>query len=104
MFIYVLILSIGILQCIQEEGPLQILKQVVDYPCLFKKVMSFFGKIKNGIDKGVISLRNSKIFKKKEKKETNENEPEITDTDIAIAKLKSEKRNINELLRKVLVD
>ena len=104
MFIYVLILSIGILQCIQEEGPLQILKQVVDYPCLFKKVMSFFGKIKNGIDKGVTSLRNSKIFKKKERKETNENEPEITDTDIAIAKLKSEKRNINELLRKVLVD
>ena len=69
-----------------------------------KKVMSFFGKIKNGIDKGVTSLRNSKIFKKKEKKETNENEPEITDTDIAIAKLKSEKRNINEVLRKVLVD
>lgn len=66
--------------------------------------MGIIGKVKDGIGKGVESLRNSKIFKKRDKKKENNNEPEISETDIAIAKLKSEKRNINELLRKVITN
>lgn len=68
---------------------------------MFVKRMSFVPKLKNGFGKTVSKIRNSKLFKKKDKKEKNPDGPSITDTDIAIAKLKSEKRNINELIRKV---
>lgn len=67
-----------------------------------RKEMNFGTKLKNGFRNTITKLRNSKKSKKKDKKEEeNADGPTITDTDIAIAKLKSEKRNINELIRKV---
>ena len=57
--------------------------------------MSLFGSIRNGIDK---------IFRnplKKKKESPPDQAPEISDVDITIAKLKSEKRKINENIRKV---
>lgn len=63
--------------------------------------MRLVGSIKNGIGKGIQTLRNSKLFKKKPKTKEESIPPEVTDADVTIAKLKSEKRNINELIRKV---
>ena len=56
--------------------------------------MRLVGSIKNGIGKGIQTLRNSNLFKKKSKTKEEPIPPEITDVDVTIAKLKSEKRNI----------
>ena len=42
------------------------------------------------------------MFKRKQKKKDNGDSPEISDVDRAIAKIKSEKRSINEQIRKVV--
>ena len=63
--------------------------------------MSFFGRLKNRVRQGVEHLKESSFFRRKSKEPEEDESLRITDVDIAIAKIKSEKRKINDRIRKV---
>lgn len=62
--------------------------------------MSLFSKLKNAVDSKLHNIK-EKRKQKKEKREDEANVPEISDVDRTIAKIKSEKRSINDRIRKV---
>ena len=62
--------------------------------------MSLFSKLKNAVDSKLHSIK-EKQKQKKEKREDEANVPEISDVDRTIAKIKSEKRSINDRIRQV---
>ena len=65
--------------------------------------MSFISKLKKAVGDGIIHMKEKHVFRRKQKKKDNAECPEISDVDRAIAKIKSEKRSINEQIRKVSV-
>ena len=62
--------------------------------------MSFISKLKKAVGDGISHMKEKRVFK--QKKKDNGDSPEISDVDRAIAKIKSEKRSINEQIRKVV--
>lgn len=64
--------------------------------------MSFISKLKKAVGDGISHMKEKRVFKRKQKKKDNGDSPEISDVDRAIAKIKSEKRSINEQIRKVV--
>lgn len=63
--------------------------------------MNFFGRIKNKVRQGVEHLKGSPLFRRKSKEPEEDESLRITDVDIAVAKIKSQKRKINDRIRKV---
>ena len=63
--------------------------------------MSLFVKLKNAVDNKINSIKEKRKQKKKGKGGEETGGPEISDVDRTIAKIKSEKRNINERIRQV---
>ena len=63
--------------------------------------MSLFLKIKNAVDSKINSIKEKRKHKKKENEGDASGAPEISDVDRAIAKIKSEKRNVNDRIRQV---
>jgi len=63
--------------------------------------MSLFLKIKNAVDSKINSIKEKRKHRKKESEGDASGAPEISDVDRAIAKIKSEKRNVNDRIRQV---
>lgn len=63
--------------------------------------MSLFLKIKNAVDSKINSIKEKRKHRKKENEGDTSSVPEISDVDRAIAKIKSEKRNVNDRIRQV---
>lgn len=63
--------------------------------------MSFFGKVKGRIGSGFSKIKQISLFHKKSQQTQEDPQVQITDVDITIARLKTQKRKINEQLRKV---
>ena len=91
------------LQKLKDVGPLKILQNVAvkERNVFIVCLMSFFGKIKGKIGRGVSKIKQSSLFNKKREPTQEEQQAPITDVDITIAKLKSQKRKINDQIRKV---
>lgn len=88
---------------LQEIGPLKVLQNVAvkDNVVFIVCSMSFFGKVKGKIGDGFSKIKQISLFHKKRQQTQEEPQAQITDVDITIARLKTQKRKINEQLRKV---
>ena len=63
-----------------------------------------FDKVKQNVEKGISKVKSTTLRLWKRKSTTDDSRPpDITDTDVAIAKIKSQKRKINEMLKKVRI-
>ena len=63
-----------------------------------------FDKLKQNVEKGIQKVKSTTNRYWKRKSTTDDSRPpDITDTDVAIAKIKSQKRKINEMLKKVRI-
>lgn len=64
---------------------------------------NIFAKLKQNVGKGIQKVKNIAKHHRKRKPSTDESRPpDVTDTDIAIAKIKSQKRKVNEMIKKVM--
>ena len=88
---------------LQEIGPLKVLQNVAVKECVAFIVcsMSFLGKVKGKFGSGFSKIKQISLFHKKRQQTQEEPQAQITDVDITIARLKTQKRKINEQLRKV---
>lgn len=88
---------------LQEIGPLKVLQNVTvkDSVAFIVCSMSFFGKVKGKFGSGFSKIKRISLFHKKRQQTQEEPQAQITDVDITIARLKTQKRKINEQLRKV---
>ena len=61
-------------------------------------------KVKQSVEKGIKKVKSTtNHFWKRKSTSDDSRPPDITDTDVAIAKIKSQKRKINEMLKKVRI-
>ena len=88
---------------LQQIGPLKVLQNVAvkKSDVFIVCSMSFFGKVKEKFGKGVSKIKQVSLFRRKRQPNQEEQPAPITDVDVTIARLKTQKRKINEQIRKV---